>query len=44
MQKDEAFDPGQISFFGAKAVMLQPHHIAHLIEHFFRLAQSRLDR
>src|SRR6266487_5736287 len=37
-------DPVAISPLGAQAVMLQPHHIAHLIEQFFRLAQGRLDR
>ena len=44
MEPNEPLDPIAISPLGAQAVMLQPHHIAHLIEQFFRLAQSRLDR
>ena len=40
MTANEANDPVAITAFGANAIMLQPHKIAHLIEQFFGLRGS----
>lgn len=38
MEANEALDLVAIGAFGAEAVMLAPHHVAHLLEEFFRVA------
>ena len=34
VKQDKAFDPVRVGLFGADRIMLESHHVAHLVEQF----------